>query len=168
VVRAGINATSKLREFQVRMLGAEGEDASAGLTDGVQSIEPLGVAANPAAGTSLRTLMVQIGNQLVSLATWNKSKRPTDLAAGEIRFHGLDKVAAALRILATGKIHLDAESGQDIVVNGGTAKVARVGDSIKVTFPTGTFLTSAQSPVYNLAPVEFNGTITDGAPNFKA
>lgn len=46
----------------------------------------------------------------------------------------------------------------------GTAPLAaRVGDEITVTFDTGTFLTSANTPVYNTVPLSFTGTITSGS-----
>ena len=46
----------------------------------------------------------------------------------------------------------------------GTAPfAARVGDSISVTFPPGSFLTSANTPVYNATPLTFSGTITGGS-----
>lgn len=136
VVRAGLSATSKLLELQVRGMGAEGNDATASVIDGVQMVEQLGVAANPVVASTLRVIGWQQGVQLWALKIFDKSKRPTGIASGEIRFHGLEKVAAALRILATGKINIDAESGQDLVLNSGTKKVGRVGDSVDL----GTFL----------------------------
>ncbi len=44
---------------------------------------------------------------------------------------------------------------------------ARVGDAVKVTFPIGTLLTSANTPVYNAAPVDVTGTITSGSSKVK-
>lgn len=40
---------------------------------------------------------------------------------------------------------------------------AREGDTVEITFDAGTFMTSAQSPVYNSAPLTFTGTITSGS-----
>ena len=59
-------------------------------------------------------------------------------------------------------IYLD---GQKVNIADGAAgqKAARKGDKVKVTIPAGTFLVAAQAGVANAAPIEVEGTITQGS-----
>lgn len=182
VVRAGISSVTGLREFQVRSMGAEGNDPSAAVIDSVQSVEPLGVSSNPAAKRSLRTLAYQLGKQLVSIAAWDKGARPAGLAVGEIRFHALRVLTACLRYLDDGSGFLtsDYANGKDMVVNGGSAKVAREGDSVDGGTITATVATApgpvtfiytpagGGTPVTSTTLTLSGGKITAGAANFKA
>ena len=57
-------------------------------------------------------------------------------------------------------------NGTTIVLNGGTAKVARVGDSISATIPAGTV--KDHTGVTNATDIPLSGTITSGANGVKA
>lgn len=50
-----------------------------------------------------------------------------------------------------------------LALSGSGAQSARVGDSVEVTVPTGTFLVAAQAGVLNSAPITLDGEITSGS-----
>lgn len=56
-------------------------------------------------------------------------------------------------------------NGTTIILNGGTAKVARVGDTISATIPPGAVDVGGFPSV---APITLSGTITSGADGVKA
>ena len=62
----------------------------------------------------------------VALAADNLSVGPTDLKEGEAVVYG--KEGQVLRQAQDGRTTIDAASGKDVVVNGGTKTVAREGD----------------------------------------
>jgi hypothetical protein len=159
VTRAAIDEASKLLQVQLRGSGAEGDASGSEAAADQPVFEPLGVSAFPTARSTLRALGLRRGAEVLVLALWDKAKRVADLAEGEIAFHGLERVDAALRILATGKINLKSAAGQDLVFNDGTLKVARETDPVHA----GTV-----SAICNGFPVQFIYTPYGGAPSAAA
>lgn len=85
--------------------------------------------------------------------------------------HGLSGAVAIPGLLSPGGAGTDSievQADGTVVVNGGSSRVARSGDPVKVTIPINTFLVAATGGVFNSAPVDVTGTIQDGAPGFKA
>ncbi len=74
---------------------------------------------------------------------------------------------AQVRVTSAGEVHIT-----DATVRLGSAAatkgVAREGDSVRVTIPTGTFLTSATGGVLNPSPVNVSGTITSASSTVTA
>ena len=77
-----------------------------------------------------------------------------------------------LNITSTGDVNLTATNAiidADCQLGGaGGVAIGRVGDTVQVTVPIGTFLTSATGGVLNPAPVNVDGTITSGSANHTA
>lgn len=178
VTLAAASSAAKLIVCQLRGLGDEGDDAGAEPVDDAPFLQQLGVAARPVVRATLRAVGLRHGDEAWLFKLFDKSKQPAGLEAGEVRLYGLEKVAAAVRILATGVIRIDAEPGQDVVVNGGAAKVHREGDNVSM----GTFVFVPGSGGASLTwtppgggagvPITTGSVLTGkaagGASNFKA
>lgn len=150
ITRAAFDAASKLLGVQLRGDGDEGDDATAAAADeqGAQFIQQLGVAARPIVARTLRALGVELGDEVVVLKVWDKTRLPTDLDAGETRVFACGDVTVALRmrtdgvtltakgatvvITSSGDVQVTAASGRDITLNGGTKRIAREEDSLNV------------------------------------
>jgi hypothetical protein len=101
---------------------------------------------------------------------------PSDLEDGELALYCLAD-GTLVKLTRVGKISIDAAAGQDVVVNGGTARVAREGDPVNggsVTAVAGaTPVTFIYAPAGGLpgSPsttlVLSGGKITGGADRFK-
>ena len=142
--------------MQLRGDGDEGDDATAAAADeqGAQFIQQLGVAARPIVARTLRALGVELGDEVVVLKVWDKTRLPTDLDAGETRVFACGDVTVALRmrtdgvtltakgatvvITSSGDVQVTAASGRDIVLNGGSKRLAREEDSLNVGTLVGT------------------------------
>jgi phage gp45-like len=74
--------------------------------------------------------------------------------------------ASQIVINKDGDITIDA--GGQIKLAGGGPGIARNGDSVQVTIPSGSFLTSAQAGVLNATPVKVTGMITAGSTRAQA
>lgn len=156
ITRAAFDAASKLLGVQLRGDGDEGDDATAAAADeqGAQFIQQLGVAARPIVARTLRALGVELGDEVVVLKVWDKTRLPTDLDAGETRVFACGDVTVALRmrtdgvtltakgatvvITSSGDVQVTAASGRDIVLNGGSKRLAREEDSLNVGTLVGT------------------------------
>ena len=84
------------------------------------------------------------------MTTENPAWNPPTASAGSWTLHHAS--GASVQIAPDGTITVNAASGQDLVLNGGTAAVARVGDAVQV---------SVSGTVYS-------GTITSGSATVKA
>jgi hypothetical protein len=127
---------------------------------GFRSRPPSGVAA-------IRLGNFEAAGNSVVVAEDSERYGPGDLNDGEVAIYNKQN-GTEIRLDAQGNIKITAGSGANVVVNGGNADVGRVGDQVQVTIPTGSFLVGATGGTFNPAPVTVNGTITAGAPNFKA
>jgi phage gp45-like len=77
-----------------------------------------------------------------------------------------------------GVVHVDASTGQDVIVNGGSAQVGRVGDAVSVATTMATWIAAVSTALNTAGPVigapgtvtppsDF-GKISAGAAHFKA
>lgn len=71
---------------------------------------------------------------------------------------GLDGDNAQIHITPSGSVLIGADA---------TKKAARVGDTVQVTIPPGSFLTAATGGVLNATPVKVDGEITGGSDTVK-
>lgn len=170
VTRAAFDATSKLLGVQLRADGDEGDDATAAGIDeqAAQYLSQLGVAVRPIVARTLRALGVEHGDEVLVLKLWDKARSPTDLDAGETRVFACGDITVALQmktdgvvltakgatvtITSAGAVSVTAASGQDITLNAGTLKAARVTDPVRI----GTIVATA-GPY----PVTFVTTLVD-------
>lgn len=122
-----------------------------------------------------------------SIDVWKASDGSTPVDPGDMRMQDLSDAIAYpgartfgapladvnASDLVIGKDGGDAlvtlkDDGSILIGKGATKEVARKGDAVRVTIPSGTFLTAAQAGVLNPAPVEVDGEITEGSATIKA
>lgn len=117
-------------------------------------LEPWGFRGRPPG--KVRSFWVRIGSSnLVTIGIApGKGYGPTDLDEGESAQY-CSKSGTIIRLDKDGKITITAAPGQDVVINGGTAKVGRVGDAVN----GGTVTALA-----GVTPVNFIYTPVGGAP----
>lgn len=169
VTRAAIGGMSKLLELQLRGEGDEGDDDTAVPVDAGVFYAMLGVAARPVVASTLRALGYEDGDELAVLKLWDKTRTPTDLEAGETRVFAAGTVATALRLLAA---RIDVNATRINLGGAATARVAREGDTVRVTIPIGTTLTGtvggSPATLTTTEPVVCDGTITSGSTKVRA
>ena len=119
----------------------------------VSRLEPFGLRYR--APSKLRSFSLRIGTSNVVFIGIQPSKGygPTDVDDGEVALYNITK--AIVRLWKSGKVTLDADSGQDVVVNGGTAKVARVGDTLTASAQLAAWASVIESFCNGIAPGTF-------------
>jgi phage gp45-like len=128
----------------------------------VRRLFPFGLRSRPPAGVDAVAVCASGSPSAgVMVGAESPAYGPSDLAEGEAALYN---IATGTRVLlkADGSIQIDAASGKDVVVNGGTARVSRVGDSVTVTGTCPN--TGTGTPV----AITASGTIAAGAARFKA
>lgn len=154
VTRAAIDAASKLLHLQLRGEGNEGDDAAARPIDEAVFYSALGLAVRPVIARTLRALGYEDGDEIAVVKLWDRARSPTDLSEGETRLYACGDVAVRVRmktdglvveakgatitITSAGAVQMTAASGQDITLNSGTLKVARVTDPVRIGTLAGT------------------------------
>lgn len=143
-------------------------------------IEPWGHRGR--APSKVRTLWLRLGSSNVVFLGIAPSKGygPDDLADGETALYCATD-GTEIRLDADGNITIDAASGKDVIVNGGSLKVARRTDPVRVGTLAGangggavtfTFQPldadgAPSGPPLVGTTVTIAGVIQDGASNFK-
>lgn len=152
--QAAFNSTSKFLHLQLRGLGGEGDDDQAEGVDDSVFLQQFGVAVRPVVARTLRVLGIRSGADIWALKVWDKAKIPTDLEEGETRVYAvgdntkrmrlrrsqgfsIEVNGATISIDSNGRVSITPASGQNVVVNSGTRKVARVADGVNVGSLTG-------------------------------
>lgn len=157
--RVSVSSTYRVATAQIVGAGDPGDDATAERVDACEVVQPLGLLAVPVLGTDTEALVARIGDRPVVIAIIDKTRGAQDVEAGEARLYGVGDTnhTAVVRIRATGKIEVTAKASQDVVLNSGTLKAARVTDPVRI----GT-VTATAGPY----PVVFTVTLdnADGVP----
>jgi phage gp45-like len=99
------------------------------------------------------------------LVGWRNRKYEIALEKGEVAI--ANEAGAVIKLDKNGKVSADAKTGQDIVLNGGTAKVARVGDATAGHVHAAGTLVAGMYTVTG-ATASATDTINQGANNVKA
>jgi len=112
---------------QLRGVGAEGDDDGAEPFDDAEVIHPLGFLSRPALSASLQAAVVRVGNDARVLAFVDKA-----LARLEGTVNALE--AGVARVFAPGNLNarVDWLPNGDVVINGGTLRLARVTDGVNI------------------------------------
>lgn len=161
---------------QLRGVGEEGDDDHAEAHDGVEIAQPMGLRAKPVQRASLEGVVVTIGDERYVLCLIDKSRQTgaVEPETGGTVLYGCAAPDAVVYVRASGAIEITTKAGTDIVLNGGSLKVARATDPVTcgtLSFAPGT---SGAVLTYNGAPVttavNITGTINTGAgaPHVKA
>lgn len=147
----------------------------------VRRMQHFGFRSRPPKGVAV----IRLGNHeaasnSVVIAEESERYGPSDLADGEVAIYN-KTTGTEIRIDADGNITIDAGSGADVIVNGGTAKVARVGDTLTTSALLTTWAQAVEVFINGLVPGTIStlwaagpgqagslGDIETGADNFKA
>lgn len=127
---------------------------------GVRSMPPAGVDAVAVFAGAAQSAGVMVGAE-------SPQYGPSDLLDGEVAFYN-KTTGVLIKLHADGKVTIDAPTGSDVVINGGTAKVARAGDAVDKATGSMTTWISAVSTALGLTPPTNFGTVAGGAERFKA
>lgn len=155
--------------LQIRGDGDEGDDVASQGVDRAVFFSQLGVAVRPVVARTLRALGVEHGDEVALLKLWDSARSPTDLDAGETRVFAAGAVATAVRLLAD---RIDVNAQRINLGGAATARVAREGDTVRVTIPAGTTFTGTvggtAATLTTTVPVVCDGTITRGSSKVRA
>lgn len=173
-----LDADAQRRVITAQIRGAVTDDApeDAEEHDEVEVLQPAGLLARPELTATTEAAVVMRGDEPVVILLIDKGATAQTPEAGEVRLHGVAAASATavVRIRANGSIEITAASGQDVVVNGGSLKVARDTDPVNRTTAMGTWMTQVQAAVNGLAPGSVTpfvggvvGAVADGAAHFK-
>lgn len=122
--RAGVQLVDDSKKMQIVQIGVlEGETR-----EGCERFQQYGFTSVPLAGAEAVVLFPG-GNRDHGLvvAVDDRRYRKTGLAAGEVALYHKD--GASILLKADGSVEVTAKAGADIILNGGSAKVSRVGDA---------------------------------------
>ncbi len=155
-------------------------------SDQVRRLQHYGFRSSPPAGAELLTVAVGgAAGQHVAFASEAPGAGPTDQASGDVAVYCADGATvrviangATILIDANGAITADCAPGQDVVVNGGTLKVARETDPVDLGYLVVTPGAGGVGAVEWLPPgspmpappavaTPMQGAISGGAPHFK-
>lgn len=185
----GVTASSSTRAttLQVAGVGTESNSNDGERFDGVEATQPAGLMASPAITSTAEAVCVRRGDELVALVIIDKGAAAQSVEAGETRLYGVGSgnSTAVIRLRANGDVEITAKSAQairlttagggDIVLNGGSLKVARVSDGVSVQLTSaevGGIVAPPGGGPCTLASgsITLNGTIgsSGGAANVKA
>ena len=137
VLSLATSTTRRVLTAQCAGVGSEGADDAAERFDGVEVAQPAGLMASPALTATTEALAVRRGDELIALFLIDKGAAAQAVESGETRLHGVgaNNAATVIRLRADGSIEItsanngaiaiNANGTGDVVVNGGSLKVAR-------------------------------------------
>ena len=178
VTTAAASTTRRVVTVQIAALGNEGDDNGSERGDDVEVIQPLGLMAVPSITATTEAPFMRLGDRQVALGIIDKGATPQTVEAGEVRLYGpgASNASAVLRIRADGSIVIQSKTGQNIALNvdaagnivldGGSLKVARATDPVSVTLTAlqiGTIIAPAGGGPCTGGPITITGTIDTGA-----
>lgn len=159
--------------LQARGVGPEGDDEASEAFDSVEFVQPAGLMAVPMTTADTEAVIVRRGDEAVALVVIDKGRAAQDVESGETRLYGCgaSNQTAVIRIRANGAIEITTASNQplnltangtgDIVLNGGTLKVARETDPVVVGVLSGA--TGAGPVTFTFQALDADG-VPVGAP----
>lgn len=187
--RLTVSTARRVLTAQITGAGDAGDDAAAETLSSVEVVQPLGLLAYPTLGATTEALIARIGDTAVALGLIDKGGAAQAVEAGEVRLYGpgSQNATATVRIRADGSIEITAKSGVnislavdgagDVVLDGGSLKVARATDPVTIDSVLATWVGQVTTAVNALAPGAVTavpgstvGTITAsaGAAHVKA
>jgi len=172
VTSVAVSTSTRAVTMQAAGAGAEGDDNDAERFDEVEVVQPLGVLANPILTDTTQAVAVRHGDELVALFIVDKGRSAQAIESGETRLYGAGtnnqttvirlRASGAIEITSAnnGAINITANGTGDVVVNGGSLKIARVTDPVRIGTVTGT--AGPYPVVFTTTLVDADGT--PGAP----
>ena len=146
LLSTAVSSARRVLTAQLRGFGAEGDDDNAEPIEGaaagggVEVLQPLGLMSRPIAGAHTEAVVIDVrdGDEQIAIVMIDKSGAAQNVEEGESRLYSPAEGTCVIRLRASGKIEITAKSGQDVVVNGGTLKIARDSDPVRVGTLAGT------------------------------
>lgn len=152
-----VDDDAKMQSAQVR--GLDGAD------DHVERFQQYGLTSVPLTGAEV--IVVNVGgasDHQVIVACDDRRYRLRGLQSGEVALYDDQE-----QVVILSRDGVEIRTPHEIRLGeGATAGVGRVGDSVEVTIPSGSFLVAAQAGVFNADPVTVTGTITSASARVKA
>jgi len=145
-----VSTTTRATTVQTAGAGAEGDDAGSESFDDVELVQPLGSMVSPELTDTTEAIAVRRGDELVALFLIDKGLPAQSVERGEHRLHGVgaNSRTTMVRLRADGSIdvtssnngavNINAHGTGEVVINGGTLKLARVTDPVRVGTLVGT------------------------------
>jgi hypothetical protein len=176
--RLTVSTARRVLTAQITGAGDAGDDAAAETLSSVEVVQPLGLLAYPTLGATTEALIARIGDTAVALGLIDKGGAAQAVEAGEVRLYGpgSQNATATVRIRADGSIEITAKSGVnislavdgagDVVLDGGSLKVARATDPVSVTLSALQIATIIAPPgggPCTGGPITLTGTVDSGA-----
>ena len=154
VISVTAASSTRATTIQLAAVGSEGDDDGAERGDAVEVLQPAGVMASPSITATTEAPFVRLGDRQVALGLIDKGAPAQSVEGGETRVYGCgaSNAQTVIRLRANGDIEITAGSTHEVIINGGTLKVARVTDPVRI----GT-LTAVAGPY----PVTFTTTLQD-------
>lgn len=153
------------------VLTAQGKGPGDAPDDSLEVVQMPGLRARPVVRGSSEALVLELpnGDRFAFLLDKGASDGAVALEAGETQLRGCASAATVVRLRASGDIEVTPATGRNVILAGGTERIARRGDAVRVTIPSGTTLSlSTGGTATTTAPVVCNGTITEGAEHALA
>ncbi len=167
VTAVAVSTSTRAVTMQAAGAGAEGDDNDAERFDDVEVVQPLGVVASPILTDTTQAVAVRHGDELVALFIVDKGRSAQSVESGETRIYGAGtnnqttvirlRASGAIEITSAnnGAINITANGTGDVVVNGGSLKLARVTDPVRVGTLAGT---AGPYPVnFTFTPLDADG-----------
>lgn len=164
VTLATADSERRVTTVQVAALGNAGDDNGSERGDDVEVLQPLGLMALPSLTATTEAPFLRLGDRQVALGIVDKGAAPQTVETGETRLYGAgsDNATANSRILPAGGVEVNAKSGQnvalnvdgagDVVLDGGSLKVARVTDTVDAGATMTTWIAALTMFINGLAP----------------
>lgn len=150
ITSVAVSTSTRAVTMQAAGAGAEGDDNDAERFDDVEVVQPLGVLASPILTDTTQAVAVRHGDELVALFIVDKGRSAQAIESGETRLYGAGtnnqttvirlRASGAIEITSAnnGAINITANGTGDVVVNGGSLKIARVTDPVRIGTLAGT------------------------------
>ena len=161
------------------VLTAQGKGPGDAPDDSLEVVQMPGLRARPVVRGSSEALVLELpnGDRFAFIVDKGTSDGAVALEAGETQLRGCASAATVVRLRASGDIEITPATGRSVILAGGTAKVARVGDAV-ASAGTGpgsmtawiaavTTFVNGLAPGTVTAPTNF-GTVSGGADYVKA
>ena len=165
VLATRVGEKSRVVTADLAGAGQTGDDDGAENFSDEEVLHPLGFASRPVVTEHTEAIALRVGDQQYVLFILDKGAAVyTDLEEGETRMSGSKEPSATIRIRADGSVEITPAAGTDLVLNGGTLKVARQTDSVNKSDLMGTWMTQVESALNGLA----FGSVTPLSNTFTA
>lgn len=164
VTSAAASSRFCVSTLQAVGVGAVGADGEAERFDDVEHTQPAGLFAVPTTSANTEAVVIRRGDEAVALVVVDKSKPAQNVESGETRLYGVggSNGTAVIRIRADGSIEITAKVGVnislnvdgagDVVLDGGSLKVARATDPVTPHANMTAWMTAVAGFINGLAP----------------